>query len=112
MSNFSATNMASLLSSSQGHSSLIVTESSCQFFMKSPMTSYPCFCKRWAATLESTPPLSPTTTRFPFTTNALCIRLQNYENLLTLFFVVFLLFAPGLFLIDRKPIHLIGGNTV
>jgi maltooligosyltrehalose trehalohydrolase len=34
-----ATIIASLLSSSQGHSSLIVTESSCQFFMNMPITS-------------------------------------------------------------------------
>src|SRR3546814_4528143 len=59
-----ATIIASLLSSSHGHSLLIVTESSCQFFMNMPMTSYPCCCNRYAATLESTPPDKPTTTLF------------------------------------------------
>src|SRR5690606_9237493 len=64
MPSFSATSSASLLSSSHGHSLEIVTESSCQFFMKRPMTSYPCCCRRYAATLESTPPDNPTTTFF------------------------------------------------
>src|SRR6478736_9263470 len=55
--------MASLLSSSQGHSLLMVTVSSCQFFMNMPITSYPCSFSKYAVTLESTPPDNPTTTR-------------------------------------------------
>src|SRR5690606_3832946 len=71
--------MASLLSSSHGHSLEIVTESSCQFFIKRPITSYPCSFRRYAATLESTPPLNPTTTLFFFSMLKKLIFPSTYE---------------------------------
>ena len=40
-----------------------LSSSSSQFFMKMPMTSYPCCLSRYAVTAESTPPLNPTTMR-------------------------------------------------
>ena len=57
----SATAAASTKSSLDEQYSL--SSSSSQFFMKMPTTSQPCCLSRYALTAESTPPLSPTTTR-------------------------------------------------
>src|SRR3989344_2020270 len=62
MPSFTATRIASRRSSS----ALQGIKSGCQTFMKTPVTSYPSFCKSKAATEEATPPDIATKTFFCF----------------------------------------------
>src|SRR4029077_11570132 len=51
-----------------------------QTFMVTPMTSKPCCLSKWAATLESTPPLMPTRTRLlPDDIRALYVRILREQ---------------------------------